>query len=105
MKRGNANAQMRREEYEADDGPEESAGSFRKADASHLQGRKIRKARRTAKTQNTAEVPAAAAKSSNPFAGGWSFGGGGGSTSAGGIITSTRLTHECVLHCFSEQHI
>ena len=49
-KRGNENAQMRREEYDAaETGPAEEAGNFRKADASKLQGRKMIKARRRAK--------------------------------------------------------
>jgi hypothetical protein len=67
-KRANDNAQMRREDYAAADSVEEDAGSFCKADASNLKGRKMVKARRSAKNS-------AASQSSNPF-GGWSFAGG-----------------------------
>ena len=72
-KRRNANGQMRREDYEAQEradddprafNPELQAGTFQRASAEKLKTRRIVKARRPAQMAPVAEAPT----SSNPFA-------------------------------------
>ena len=99
-KRRNANGQMRREDYEAQEradddprafNPELQAGTFQRASAEKLKTRRIVKARRPAQMAPVAEAPT----SSNPFAN-VSLAALEPRRVGGGVRLAATLTHSCV---------